>query len=198
MEELHKKLNQIQTDLKVPKSQFNKFGNFYYRNSEDILEAVKPHLSKHNLTLAINDTIVEVGGRVYVKATTELSDGKRIISTTAYAREAEEKKGMDVSQVTGATSSYARKYALNGLFAIDDTKDADSHKNVTEAPRMAQKAKKDFLAEAKADLNKMLKEAGHDNPVKMKVVINQVLQKNTVDTIEEANDVMQAIEDGLV
>lgn len=120
-------LKNIQQKLKAPKNQYNNFGKYKYRNCEDILEAVKPLLE--NATLTINDEIVMVGERFYVKATATLKDGKEEVSTTAYARESIAKKGMDDAQVTGATSSYARKYALNGLFLIDDTKDADNQDN---------------------------------------------------------------------
>jgi hypothetical protein len=120
-------LIKIQSELKAPKSQYNSFGKYSYRNAEDILEAVKPLLSKYNATMYITDEVVEVGGRIYVKATVTLSDGKETITASAYAREPETRKGMDDSQITGATSSYARKYALNGLFAIDDTKDNDTN-----------------------------------------------------------------------
>lgn len=123
---IQEKLLSVQSELKAPKGQYNSFGKYNYRNCEDILEAVKPLLKKANLTLTINDEIVLIGDRYYVKATATVSDGETSISTSAFAREAETKKGMDDSQITGATSSYARKYALNGLFAIDDTKDADT------------------------------------------------------------------------
>ena len=120
-------LIKIQSELKAPKSQYNSFGKYNYRNAEDILEAVKPLLAKYNATMYISDEVVEVGGRVYVKATTTISDGKETISVSAYAREPETLKGMTESQITGATSSYARKYCLNGLFAIDDTRDSDTN-----------------------------------------------------------------------
>jgi hypothetical protein len=120
-------LIKIQSELKCTKSQYNSFGKYSYRNAEDILEAVKPLLSKYNATMYITDEVVEVGSRIYVKATVTLSDGKETITASAYAREPETRKGMDDSQITGATSSYARKYALNGLFAIDDTKDNDTN-----------------------------------------------------------------------
>lgn len=123
---INERLIHIQGELKAPKSQENKFGGYKYRSCEDILEAVKPLLKKEKVTLTISDDIIEVGGRVYVKATATLSDGEDTTSTSAFAREAETKKGMDDSQITGSASSYARKYALNGLFAIDDTKDADA------------------------------------------------------------------------
>lgn len=120
------KLIQIQKDLKAPKSQFNKFGGYKYRNAEDILEAVKPLLYQHKCAITITDEVIMLGNRYYIKATVKLSDADSFIEVTAYAREEESKKGMDGSQITGASSSYARKYALNGLFAIDDTKDSDT------------------------------------------------------------------------
>ena len=119
-------LSEIQTELKAPKGQRNNFGNYNYRSAEDILEAVKPLLEKHNCALVINDDIVEVEARVYVKSTAMLAfENTPFASSTAFAREAFQKKGMDDAQITGSASSYARKYALNGLLAIDDTKDAD-------------------------------------------------------------------------
>jgi hypothetical protein len=124
MKNLVQKLAVIQQELICPKGQYNKFGGFAYRNCEDILESVKPHLG--DLALTVEDEIVCIDGRFYVKACAILTDGEHSVSNTAYAREPEAKKGMDASQITGATSSYARKYALNGLFCIDDTKDADS------------------------------------------------------------------------
>lgn len=121
-----KQLVAIQSKLKAPKSQYNSFGKYKYRNCEDILEAVKPLLAENDSSLTICDEMVEVGGRIYVKATATLTSPIGSVSASAFAREADNKKGMDEAQLTGATSSYARKYALNGLFAIDDTKDADS------------------------------------------------------------------------
>ena len=125
---VHEKLQQIQTELKAPKGQFNKFGNYAYRSCEDILEALKPLLAKHQATVTLSDEMVEVGGRVYVKATATFTDAEsgESVQTTGYAREAIDKKGQDDSQITGSTSSYARKYTLNGMFCIDDTKDADA------------------------------------------------------------------------
>ena len=130
---IHEKLIAIQSELKVPKAQMNKFGNYKYRSCEDILEAVKPLANKKECHVTLEDEMVLVGDRVYVKATATLEEMEGSISRTAYAREAEDKKGMDDAQITGSASSYARKYALNGLFAIDDTKDADAtndHKEV--------------------------------------------------------------------
>lgn len=126
METLISKITAIQGKLKAPKNQFNKFGNYYYRNCEDILEAVKPLLVEQGLLLTITDDIVVVGNRIYVKATVKVTDGQNEVTNTAFAREEETKKGMDGSQVTGSSSSYARKYALNGMFCIDDTKDSDA------------------------------------------------------------------------
>lgn len=122
-----KELITIQSTLKAPKSQFNAFGNYKYRKVEDILESVKPIMSNLGCTLVMTDDIEMVGNRIYVKATATLKNSKGEIEiTTGYAREEETKKGMDGSQITGAASSYARKYALNGLFAIDDNADSDT------------------------------------------------------------------------
>jgi len=122
---VHEQLVYIQKELKAPKGQRNSFGNYNYRSCEDIVEAVKPLLNE--MSLLIIDEIVMVGTRYYVKAIATLTDGVHIIQSQAFAREADSKKGMDEAQITGSASSYARKYALNGLFAIDDTKDADTN-----------------------------------------------------------------------
>lgn len=126
---MNEKLLKIQSELKAPKGQMNSFGNYKYRSCEDILEAVKPLLKVHGLTLVLGDEVVNIGNHNYIKATATIGDKEDRMWTTAYAREAEVKKGMDDAQITGACSSYARKYALNGLFAIDDTKDADTKDN---------------------------------------------------------------------
>lgn len=125
-----KELIAIQSALNAPKGQYNAFGKYKYRSCEDILGAVKPLLNKFGCTLTTSDDVVMVGSRIYIKATATITNsaGEKEV-TTAFAREEEQKKGMDASQVTGAASSYARKYALNGLFAIDDTKDADTLNN---------------------------------------------------------------------
>ena len=123
MSEIYKKLSKIQQELKAPKNLYNKFGNYYYRNAEGILNAVKPLLN--GLALIINDEPVVLGDRFYIKATATLTDGEESVSSVAYAREDEQKKGMDGCQLTGACSSYARKYALNALLMIDDSKDSD-------------------------------------------------------------------------
>lgn len=129
---MHDKIIKIQQELKAPKNQHNSYGGFDYRSCEDILEALKPLLEKEKLLLTINDEIVQIGERYYVKATATLTDGEKEQVSVAYAREEENKKGMDGSQVTGASSSYARKYALNGLFLIDDAKDSDSTSDGTQ------------------------------------------------------------------
>jgi hypothetical protein len=132
-----KRLIEIQKKLKAPKNQYNSFGKYKYRSCEDILEGVKPLLAELNVALVITDEICLIGDRYYVKATAQLFDteNKAIYGACAYAREEETKKGMDGSQVTGAASSYARKYALNGLFAIDDTKDADATNTHDKEPK---------------------------------------------------------------
>lgn len=119
-------LAKIQSLIKAPKGQFNSFGKYKYRSCEDIVEAIKPVINPLGFYLTLSDNIVEIGGRFYVKATATLSNGTETYTCSAFAREEEVKKGMDGSQITGSSSSYARKYALNGLFAIDDTKDSDS------------------------------------------------------------------------
>ena len=128
MKEINIKLMNIQQELKAPKGQYNSFGKYAYRSCEDILEAVKPLLKKEKVVLTISDELQYIGNRYYIKATATLIDTESdaIISNSAYAREEETKKGMDGSQITGASSSYARKYALNGLFGIDDNKDSDT------------------------------------------------------------------------
>jgi hypothetical protein len=123
---IYEKLTKVQEELKAPKSQFNTFGKFYYRNCEDILEALKPLLVKHKLFLMMSDSVELVGDRYYIKATCTITDGDISISNSAYAREEYKKDRMDESQSTGSSSSYARKYALNGLFLIDDIKDPDT------------------------------------------------------------------------
>ena len=128
MKEINIKLMNIQQELKAPKGQYNSFGKYAYRSCEDILEAVKPLLKKEKVVLTISDELQYIGNRYYIKATATLIDTESdaTISNSAYAREEETKKGMDGSQITGASSSYARKYALNGLFGIDDNKDSDT------------------------------------------------------------------------
>lgn len=140
-----KELIAIQTELKAPKNQYNSFGKYKYRSLEDIFEALKPLLSKQKCFVSLNDEIVLIGDRYYIKATATIrNDNGDSVSVSAMAREEENKKGMDSAQLTGATSSYARKYALNGLFAIDDTKDADAtntHGNDSQKAHTPSKAK---------------------------------------------------------
>ncbi len=126
---IYEKLLSVQVELKAPKGQYNSFGKYKYRSCEDILEALKPILDKQKLVLFISDEVVEINTRNYIKATVHLINPEKVgeaIQVSALAREEETKKGMDGSQITGASSSYARKYALNGMFMIDDTKDSDS------------------------------------------------------------------------
>lgn len=160
-----KELITIQSELKAPKSQFNRFGNYKYRKAEDILEAVKPLLKKESCTLTITDDIIQIGSRIYVKATATLKNSNGDTeSTQGWAREEDTKKGMDASQITGASSSYARKYALNGLFAIDDNADSDTtnvgdtHQPATQSatatPAQQQKYHPDNLQEAMYMLTK--------------------------------------------
>lgn len=133
------KLANVQASLKAPKGQYNSFGKYKYRSCEDIVESVKPLLKANGLLLTMTDDIVQIGDRIYVKATATVFDAEGgSLSVCAFAREEETKKGMDGSQVTGASSSYARKYALNGLFAIDDTKDSDTT-NTGDEPKEAPK-----------------------------------------------------------
>lgn len=150
-------LAQIQSELKAPKGQRNTFGMYNYRSCEDILEAVKPLLTERGLVLLITDDIVQIGERYYVRATATIYDADgSYISNSALAREEAVKKGMDASQITGATSSYARKYALNGLFAIDDTKDADATNKGQDEPKPTTKSQQPiaFTAEIRTALAK--------------------------------------------
>lgn len=147
---VYEKLIKVQSELKAPKSRKNTFGKYNYRNLEDILEGAKPLLKKYGASLVITDTIENVGERYYVKATATFVDTEtgESISNSALARESAEKKGMDDSQITGTSSSYARKYALNGLFLIDDTKDADTDEARIEAEARAKKAEDEKKNEA--------------------------------------------------
>ncbi len=167
----------IQRELKAPKGQTNNFGNYKYRSCEDILEALKPHLNGY--TLVITDDIILVGDRYYIKATATISDGKESVSATGIARESQTKKGMDDSQITGSTSSYARKYALNGLFCIDDNKDSDStntHGNdsTQTATTQSQPAKTEYK---KADKPK----DNAEDVTKAKNAIHELLKNHTAE-----------------
>jgi hypothetical protein len=147
---VYEKLIKVQAELKAPKSKFNSFGKYKYRSLEDILEGVKPLLEKNKASLVIADSIEQVGDRYYLKATATFIDTENgeSVSNSALARESAEKKGMDDSQITGTASSYARKYALNGLLLIDDTKDADTDEAHVEKEARAEKAKDDEKNEA--------------------------------------------------
>lgn len=159
-------LIEIQQKLSVPKARKNSFGNYKYRSCEDILEAVKPILHEYGYYLILSDEVVEIAGKAYVKATVHLFDSDKITKFIAhgYARESQEKKGMDDSQMTGTASSYARKYALNGMFAIDDTKDADTdefQKEASEAQKVSPKPK------AKPEYTAKQIEANRDKWIKL-------------------------------
>lgn len=180
---IYEKLNKVQAELVAPKNQYNSFGKYKYRSCEDIIEGVKPLLEKYGLVLVIGDDIVKIEERYYVKATVKVVDteSKDEIETHAFAREEEVKKGMDSSQVTGATSSYARKYALNGLFAIDDTKDADTdeHKKQTDKPQTQpqqpnkptqQKPHQTEIQKLISEIDSLAKTKSIDDEAKAKVV----------------------------
>lgn len=161
---INEKLMHIQTELKAPKNLYNSFGKYHYRNAEGIQEALKPLESKYNVTVTLSDEIVEVGGRVYVKATATITDVAigESVSVTAYAREALDKKGLDDSQITGSTSSYARKYALNGLFLLDDTKDVDTEEYQTEGKQAANKTATKKEPDYRSILREFIRDTGLD------------------------------------
>lgn len=162
-------LIRIQNELKAPKGQYNSFGKYSYRSCEDILEAVKPLLSSYDCILTLSDEITLVGERYYVKATAILLNGAgEKVEVTAYAREEEDKKGMDGSQITGAASSYARKYALNGLFCIDDNKDSDT-------VNTGAKSKKSASVKAEA--------AGHTN-ADLELAVQEMKEAKTVEDLQ--------------
>lgn len=163
MADLTKKLATIQSRLKAPKNQYNSFGKYKYRSCEDILEALKPLANEQGCTITIEDSPIMVGEWHYIQATATLSDGYNSKSVKAYARESETKSGMDSSQITGTASSYARKYALNGLFAIDDTKDADTMDN---RPKAEPKAETDPTTKELAKVKAQLKQAKTADEIK--------------------------------
>lgn len=173
-------LKKIQQKLKAPKNQRNSFGGYNYRSCEDILEAAKPLLDQENAMLLLSDELVQIGERYYVKATAKFIEGDNTIETTAYAREAEVKKGMDDSQITGTASSYARKYALNGLFLIDDTKDADTDEYARSGKGSAKKPHVTVEKISTKDLE--------EGPDKFRVNFREVREKLTeIDNVEELN-----------
>ncbi|WMX71714.1 ERF family protein [Lactococcus cremoris] len=176
MKNITQKLIKVQSELKAPKGQKNTFGNYNYRSVEDILEAVKPLLSEQGLLMTITDIIEQIGERYYIQAKVILTDGEDTVEVTGYARESLNKKGMDDSQITGTASSYARKYAMNGLFLIDDTKDSDSNENRTERENRAKKAdveaereKQAKIAKLNAQYERALK-AANDNEAPMELL----------------------------
>ena len=176
MNNITQKLIKVQSELKAPKGQKNTFGNYNYRSAEDILEAVKPLLSEQGLLMTITDIIEQIGERYYIQAKVILTDGEDTVEVTGYARESLNKKGMDDSQITGTASSYARKYAMNGLFLIDDTKDSDSNENRTERENRAKKAdveaereKQAKIAKLNAQYERALK-AANDNEAPMELL----------------------------
>lgn len=201
---VYKKLIEIQNELKAPKSQYNSFGKYNYRSCEDIQESLKPLLVKFGATVFIKDDIVLVDSRYYVKAIVTFVDIEtgNTIESFAYARESEEKKGMDSAQVTGATSSYARKYALNGLFLLDDTKDNDHDSNhqtdvKTEKPSYDNKEKDEVI-------QKIVSKIGNDTTKKKTVIdlMNTKYEKTYSDfkyfKIEQLKPVLQALIDGKI
>lgn len=175
-------LIEIQKELKVPKNQVNKFGNYRFRSAEDIIEAAKPICHKYDCSLTISDEVVLIGDRIYVKATATLTKkgGDSSFSTTGYAREEEIKKGMDAAQITGSASSYARKYALNGLFAIDDTKDADS----------TNEHKDEIGDESRMYLITLLENTGYDDDTKQKLAI----RIDSLTTKEQYNEALKTLQ----
>lgn len=205
MVNVYEKLMNIQNELKAPKNQYNEFGKYHYRSCEDILEDLKPVLAKHKTAVTISDEIVLIGDRYYVKATATLIDIEKgdKVEVSAYAREDETKKGMDLSQLTGSTSSYARKYALNGLFAIDDTKDSDAtNKHDTEqVSRPKVDKEKQAIVDNSLATDKQVKAiyamAKNKNYTKDSLTsyINSVYSKDSVAALtkQEASDVIQML-----
>ena len=188
-------LNKIQKELKAPKGQKNTFGNYNYRSCEDILEAVKPLLGDSTLTLT--DDVVMLGDRFYVKATATLRNGDATVEVSAFARESLEKKGMDSAQITGSTSSYARKYALNGLFCIDDTKDADTQDNTKNEPTVQYAPKP--TAKATVDPSKTPFERAKDSISKATTAdelatLSTKVNESTKLTEEQKTDLQDSIE----
>ena len=202
---IYQSLNYIQSNLKAPKGQFNSFGKYHYRSCEDILEGVKPHLQETKTCLVISDEIVTIGEHNYIKATATLygADGGAV-ANSAFAKEPLEKKGMDPSQITGATSSYARKYALNGLFCIDDTKDADTDAytaNTTQTKTKAKAPETNTIREKRVKeeyLKSITQQMGikQINPKLISEHINKTFNKKTSNELTE--DELKALYDWVV
>lgn len=190
MSDIYKKLVKVQSDLKVPKNNFNDFGKYSYRSCEDILEAVKPLLREQGLVLTLRDEIVQIGDRYYVKAIAEVcGEGDETFQVSSYARESEVKKGMDESQITGTASSYARKYALNGLFAIDDTKDADTNEHKKQADNAPAKPKaspkKSISNEQSKLIIKLMTEKGAPSQNDQKFLLKKLTDKDSLKTLTQ-------------
>lgn len=175
MSEFYSKLIKVQATLNAPKGQYNSFGKYNYRSCEDIMGAVKPLLAEHGLVQFVSDSIEQVGDRFYVKATVTVTDGTATHSVSAYARESLTKKGMDDAQVTGSTSSYARKYALNGMYNIDDTKDADTNECREHAKQKANEQVKQQATGFNPDecLSKFTSAASNSNEAMLKTLFGQ-------------------------
>ena len=199
MENFNVRLSKLQEELKAPKNMYNNFGKYSYRNAEGILEAVKPLLVKYGMVLNVSDSVEMVGERYYIKATATVHDTEsdQIMVSTAYARESLDKKGMDDSQISGTASSYARKYALNGLFLLDDTKDADTDEYHNQTQGNRNKAKNENAAEEQKFNEQAAKEMkepateAQKNAIlnicnKHKVNLNKLLESNNV-TFETMN-----------
>lgn len=189
MGNINEKLTNIQKDLKAPKGQYNSFGKYKYRSCEDILEAVKPLLAANGCYLTLSDSVEFIGNRFYIRATATISDGENDIRVSAMAREEETKKGMDGSQITGTASSYARKYALNGLFCIDDTKDADSDSYTEQAKKPAK-----YLCD---NCGSLVKEYGGQSPEAIaKATKGKYGRIICMDCINKKKEAMVAMKDG--
>jgi hypothetical protein len=199
-QDINTKLRKVQLELKVPKDQSGRFGA--YRSAERILEAVKPILGKYELTLTLSDGLENIGDRNYVKATASVCDSTGCVSVCAYAWEGEISRGLDASQVTGATSSYARKYALNGLFAIDDTKDADTNEHQSQSPRLASKPSKERTGAAghatdaqRREVARVLTIYGYETPEAQKAKLESMGVKLPL-TVGGASHVLDTLKGG--
>lgn len=200
MKDILTKLNKVQTELKAPKGQYNNFGKYKYRNCEDILEAVKPLLSKYGLVILIDDSLELVGERYYIRAKAIVYDieSGNSICNSAYAREEETKKGMDASQITGSASSYARKYALNGLLAIDDTKDSDSQNNGSKPNVATNNGKQTSSADEKQKLQVQIANVAKNfkiDPKEVIAIIRSKYKKENSDemTVEELKGLLKDV-----
>lgn len=187
--EFIKKIIDIQNCLKAPKNQYNDFGKYNYRSCEDILESVKPLLKKNGIMLTITDEIISIGDRYYIKATAIITDGENSISNSSFAREEDSKKGQDAAQITGSASSYARKYALNGLFCIDDNRDPDMTQPDGDKPQGEKKKNKKDAPQPKPTIP-----AGDDLNTKIKETIRAI---EAVSTTEELNNIWKGLDNEL-